>query len=710
MTSLKRLARGVFVALALLAAVPAMSMAPFAGAAVAQEQRLVSAVLFTGNQGFSDAQLLAMVNVGERGTFSEDSLAADAESIRLAYVEKGYMGVTVTPRVEDAGNGRSRVTFDVNEGQRTGIAAINFTGNNSINAGTLKSVIRTRESHLLSWLFRDDTYTETNLAIDRELIRLYYANHGYPDTVVNAVAEFDPSRNAYFLNFDIVEGDRYSFGEIGIETSIAGLNTNALASTIRTGEGQRYSFSDLSESQQDMAFEATSQGYAFADVRPRVDRDPVNKVFNITYLVDDGARIYVERINITGNFKTRDYVIRRELDFGEGDPFNRSMVDRGKSNIEALGFFSMVDVNYSPGSAADKVIIDIIVEEQSTGDYGVTAGYSTEDGVLGELSVTERNFLGRGQFVRASIGASEGGTSFDFSFTEPRFMGLRVSSGFDFYHRISTESSGNIYGTTATGGQVRIGLPVTRDLSATLFTGAETKTVEDLDPAFSAVVMDGDVFNKAWVGATLTYNTLDNEKRPTEGLLATATSQYIYWDLTGDFSGVGFSNNLLKTEARARYFMPLLEDWNVIGSVRGVAGNITGLDGGGVHPLEAFRLGPNIVRGFESRGIGPRLGTGELLGSTSYVGASAEIEFPIPVLPESYGIRGAVWADAALVDGQGQGPAPVSGTDTPLRASVGASVIWDSPFGPLRGDFAHVLSKSTGDRTQVFQFSIQQLL
>src|SRR5690606_12753838 len=185
---------------------------------------------------------------------------------------------------------------------------------------------------------------------------------------------------------------------------------------------------------------------------------------NITYLVDQGARIYVERINITGNEKTRDAVIRRELDFGEGDPFNRSMVSRGKSNIEKLGFFSVVNVDFAPGSAADKVVINVDVEEQSTGDYGVTAGYDSSAGLLGEISVTERNFLGKGQYVRRGVSASESGQSFDVSFTEPRFMGLRVSSGVDVYHRIVNETTGNTYGTTSTGGQLRFGVPITSDV------------------------------------------------------------------------------------------------------------------------------------------------------------------------------------------------------------------------------------------------------
>ena len=445
MTHLKKLARGAFLALALVLAAPLGGVGdPLVGVAQAQEQqRLTASVLFEGNSGFSDAQLSDMVNVTSRGSFTNASLAADVETIRLAYVAKGYTNVKVGTRLEQAPNGRTRVVFVVDEGQRVGIAAINFTGNNSINSGTLKSVIRTHETHLLSWLFRDDAYSPDQLQIDRQLIELYYMNHGYPDaTVTSAVGEFDATRGAYFVNFTINEGERYKFGNIGVETSVPGLNADALTGAIRTSKGSTYSLADLQKSQEEMAFEATAQGYAFADVRPRIDRDVATSTFNVTYLVDEGARIYVERINITGNQKTRDAVIRRELDFGEGDPFNRSMVQRGKSNIEKLGFFKTVSVDFAPGSAPDKVVININVEEQSTGDYGLTAGYDSQSGILGEVSVTERNFLGRGQYVRVAVGASEAGQSFDFSFTEPRFMGLRVSAGVDVYLASPTRPSG----------------------------------------------------------------------------------------------------------------------------------------------------------------------------------------------------------------------------------------------------------------------------
>ncbi|WP_137152127.1 outer membrane protein assembly factor BamA [Devosia sp. FKR38] len=704
--------RGAFLALAILGAAPlAGASVPVLGVATVQaKDQLVASVLFEGNRRFTDAQLLTMVDVSASGIFTQQRLAADTESIRQAYDREGFRSVSVTPRTEATADGRVRVVFVVNEGNRAGIAAINFTGNNAINGGNLKGAMLTKETGFLSWLLKDDSYDEQKIAVDRERIRLYYANRGYPDTQVTSVGEYDAAKNAYFINFTINEGQKYSFSQVGIETSIPGLNTNALKGVVQTGEGGRYSVTELQTTIEDMTYEATTQGYSFADVRARLERDAANGTFKVTYLVDEGPRVYVERINITGNDKTRDFVIRRELEFAEGDPFNRALIVRGRNNIQALDFFSAVNVTTAPGSAPDKVVVNVALTEKSTGEYGATAGYSTVDGILGEVSLTERNFLGRGQYLRAAIGASQAGRTFDFSFTEPRFMGLKVSAGVDAYHRINEETTASFYGSQATGGALRAGIPLTSDLSATVFGGMERKLITDTkdNPRYrSSLVVDGKEFYKAFAGYTLTWNSLDDTKKPTEGLYATFTQQYIGWD-----------HNLIKSEGRARYFVPLMEDSGIVASLKGQAGVINDLSGTGVHAVEAFNPGSQLIRGFESRGLGPRLASGEYLGATMYAGVSAEISFPIPALPESYGLSGAIWADAAWVDGLpkiGTGAAALSpvdagSMDVPWRTSIGASLIWDSPFGPLRGDFAHVLNKSSSDRTQVFQLTLQTLL
>lgn len=707
-----KLMRGAVSAIAILGAAPMAAGLPVLGVTIASAQeQLVAAVLFEGNRRFPDSQLLTMVDISTTGIFSQQRLAADIESIRQAYDRDGFMSVSVTARTEQTSDGRVRVIFTVNEGERAGIVAINFTGNNAIGANNLKGAMLTKETGILSWLVRDDTYDEQKMAVDRERIRLYYANRGYPDAQVNSVAEYDASRNAYFVNVTVNEGQHYNFGNVAIETSIDGLNTDVLRGTVRTDRNGQFSNADLQKSIEDMAYEATAQGYSFADVRARLDRDVATNTFNVTYLVDEGARVYVERINITGNVKTRDFVIRRELAFAEGDPFNRSMVIRGRNAIQALDFFSRVEVSTAPGSSADKIVLNVNVVEKSTGEYGATAGYSTSDGILGELSLTERNFLGRGQYLRAAIGASQSGRTFDFSFTEPRFMGLKVAAGVDAYRRINDETTASFYGTETTGGQLRFGIPLTSALSANIFAGYEQKLISDVkdNPAHkSALVNDGQEFQKAFTGYTLTWNGVDDVKKPTEGLYATFSQQYI------NLNYAGTTDHLLKSEARARYFVPLLQDSGMVASVRGQAGVINNIGGGaGVHVVEAFTPGSQLVRGFQGRGFGPRLASGEYLGTTMFAGISGEIEFPIPGLPENYGLSGAVWVDAAWIGDASDiigGAAVPTSNDEPWRASVGASLIWASPFGPLRGDFAHVLNKSTDDRTQVFQFTISTLL
>src|SRR6218665_3156006 len=524
-----KLMRGALLALAILGAAPlAGPSIPLLGVATAQAQeQLVGAVLFEGNRRFSDAQLLAMVDVSASGIFTQQRLASDIESIRQAYDRDGFLSVSVTAHTEATSDGRVRVIFTVNEGNRAGIAAINFTGNNAFGANSLKSNMLTKETGILSWLFKDDGYDEQKLTVNRERIRLYYANRGYPDVQVTSVGEYDATKNGYFINFTINEGKKYEFSNVRIETSIAGLNTDALRGTVQTGQGSAYSAGHLQQTIEDMAYEATVQGHSFVDVRARLERDVATGTFSVTYLVDEGARLYVERINITGNTKTRDFVIRRELEFAEGDPFNRALVVRGRQNINALGFFSAVNVTTGPGSAPDKVVINIAVTESSTGEYGATAGYSATSGILGEVSLTERNFVGRGQYLRAAIGISQEGRTFDFSFTEPRFMGLNISTGVDAYHRINQESAASFYGSTATGGQFRVGIPLTSDLSGTVFAGLEHKEIVDNDPDDSLLVSDAQVFNKAFVGYSLTWNGLDDPKSPTEGLYATFSQQFI---------------------------------------------------------------------------------------------------------------------------------------------------------------------------------------
>lgn len=665
------------------------------------ENSIVGAVLFEGNRALSDKELLSLVDLAAQGVFTKARLDNDVKSIKLAYENQGYKDTTVTARTEAMDNGRIKVVFQIKEGDRAKIASIAFSGNTHFSADQLRSVITTHETGWLSWLFRDDTFSQDQLNVDSEMVRLFYANHGYPDAqVLSAVSEYDATKNAYFITFTINEGDKYTFGNIGIETSIAGLNTDALKGDISTDKGKTFSSQALQNSVQDMTVDATNQGFPFASVRPRTTRNIADHTFDITYLVDQGPRVYVQRINITGNTKTRDFVIRRELDFAEGDPFNRTLVARAKSNIENLGYFKSVSITTAPGSAPDKVILNIAVVEQATGQYGFTAGFASDQGILGEISVTERNFLGKGQYLKVALGASQSGKTFDFAFTEPRFMGLKVSSGIDIYRRIVDESANGFYGTDTWGGRLRVGVPLTRELTSTFYVGYDHATYNDGD-GNSQVVTDGEVLNTGILGYRLVYSTLDDKRNPTDGFYATLEQEYH-----------GIDVNFLKSEIKARYFVPLFDDSGFVASIKGQAGVINDLSGSGAAAEQTFFPGPNLVRGFKTYGLGARTAAGEALGATLYAGLSAELDFPLPIIPRSYGLKGAVWADVGYVGDPSSAVSGLvaSGTADPLRSSIGSSLIWESPFGPLRGDFAYVLNHDTGDKTQWFAFTLSTLL
>jgi outer membrane protein insertion porin family len=343
------------------------------------------------------------------------------------------------------------------------------------------------------------------------------------------------------------------------------------------------------------------------------------------------------------------------------------------------------------------------VQEKSTGNYALGANYSPNSGIGGELSLTERNFLGRGQDLRISVGATDGTRTYDFSFTEPRFMGLKVSAGIDVYKRDLSEGKFYDYGTNTTGFRLRVGAPIVDNLTASAFVGVDQTTyVDDNGPAAPGYIGAlGAETLEYFAGYSFTYADLDNERSPSEGYAFNFSQQYT----GGDF-------NLLRTQAKASYYQPIIPDAGVIGILKGQAGIINDLGGGFVNPTKTFTASSSIIRGFAGRGFGPQnnSGNGNALGFTEYLALTAEVEFPLPVLPESYGVKGAVWADAAYIGHDGLDPAYIdAGIGQQLRTSVGASILWDSPFGPLRGDFAHVIDKDTADETQVFALTISTL-
>jgi outer membrane protein insertion porin family len=681
------------------------------------ENQLVNQVVFNGNRKIKDDKLVGIVQTQPQGPYSDSLISSDIQRIKEAYSAIGRSDVEVTTQVVPVAEGRVNLAFVINEGERTKISAINFSGNSAYSDGRLASVLQTKESGMLSFLTRKDVYNEDKLRADEEALRQFYYNHGYADfRVISSEAVLNEAGNEYTINITVDEGQRYKFGAVSVESTVDGVDAAQLQGLLETHEGSTYSARDVQKSMEAISRRVSSAGYPFARVVPRGDRNFENNTIGVTYLVDQGERAYVERIEVRGNTRTRDYVIRREFDISEGDAFNQETISRAKRRLEALGFFSSVNISTQAGSSPDRVVVVVDVQDQPTGSFGIGAGYSVDDGgVVLEASVEEKNFLGRGQFIRVAAGGGLDDTqTYSFSFTEPYFLGYRLAAGFDVFK--SATSSNSEYDYEEQGATVRVTAPITEDLATTLrYTYKQIDYIEDgafgsdglptgnndvADPYIDAI--EGSTWTQSILGHTIVYNTVDDRQNPHEGIYASFTHEY---------AGLGGDSDFYKLYARAKMFYTLSDELDIVGSLSASAGHVVALDDN-LNVFDQFKLGGKEVRGFANSGIGPRQdGTGssssDSIGGTTYFTASAEATFPLPVVPQDLGFRGAVFADAGTLYGSElASDSTAVGTDMSIRASVGAGILWNSPFGALRFDYAVPVAKEDFDDTQEFRFSM----
>jgi outer membrane protein insertion porin family len=691
------------------------------------EYAVVNQVLFQGNKKIKDAELANAVQMKPRGAFSSAQMEADAEAIRAAYSRIGREDATVTSRTMDLGQNRVNVVFEINEGGRTKIATINFVGNNAYSDRRLSDVITTKRSTLLSFLFRNDIYDESRLRADEEALRRFYFNHGYADfQVVSSNGELDAANNEYTVTFTVEEGERYRFGDVSVESTIAGIDTQSMDGMIETHAGDVYSAKNVEDTIIALTEHMAGLGYAFAQVTPRGDRDFANRTISVVYSIDEGPRTYISRIEIRGNTRTRDYVIRREFDIAEGDAFNQVLVQRAKRRLDDLDYFQTVNISTAPGPQPDQVVLVVDVVEKSTGEFSIGAGYSTggeTKGVNVEGSIKERNFLGRGQYIKLSVAGGKNSRDFGLSFTEPYFLGRRISAGFDVYKQ--TRNYDN-YDSSTLGGSVRLGLPITQALSTQIaynLSKEEYNLSDSCDTdgdgvpdvgvptpgggtntcVVSPAITDG-VKSSPWikssVSGTILYNTIDDMKNPHDG---------IYANFTTEFAGLGGDAKFVKLTARGNFYRTLSDENDIVGLLVLGAGHVESYGSNDLRVFDMFQGSDRMIRGFEYGGFGPMddLGGGryEALGGTTYFHATAEAQFPLPIVPQSYGLKGAFFADAATLFGNDLADADTS-TGMKWRASVGASLIWASPFGPLRVDYAVPVVKEPSDKVQHFNFGI----
>ena len=709
------------------------------------ENQVIGRIAFEGNKRVKDEQLTQEIQSKPRGALSQPQVQSDVQRIVEIYRRNGRYDVRVEPKIIDRPNNRVDLVFEITEGTKTTVKEVDFVGNRTYSTWRLRDVIKTGQSSLLSFLKNNDLYDPDRVESDRELLRRFYLKQGFADVrIVSAVAEFVPARNGCILTFTIEEGDRYNFGAIDIQSGVRDVDPSVLRSKLRFSSGQTYNAEALEKSVEEMTIEMSKRGYAFAQVRPRGDRNLETRSIAITFVVEEGSRAYIERINLRGNTRTRDYVIRREFDIAEGDAYNRVLVDRAERRLKNLGYFKTVKITTEPGSSADRIILNVDMEEQSTGEFSVAGGYSTADGLVAEVSIGERNLLGRGQVARASVTAGQRTRGIDVSFAEPYFLDYRVAFGIDFFAKQVDASSTYVYRQETIGGGFRFGIPLREDLSIQLRYSIYRQKIDldnllrncnninpDMTTTFpttgapncygdgeaSAAVkqlVDGGPSITSLVGYGLVYNTVDNNRNPTRGVLA---------ELRQDFAGVGGDVNFIRTTGEVKLYYELMSD--IVSLLRLQGGYVAGWGGKDLRMLDHFQMGPNLVRGFASAGIGPRdltIGptTNDALGGTMYWGSSVEVQVPIFGLPKDFGMKLAVFADAGSVwDYRGPRIFPATGTsvttidpftgkdtnDMLVRSSVGAGIIWESPFGPIRVDYAFPLTKDPNDRVQQLRFS-----
>jgi len=677
------------------------------------EAPLIDRVRFEGNKGLKDEQLSAELQSKPRGALIAATVQADVVRIVDLYKHSGRFDVRVEPKTIARTADRVDLVFEIAEGGKTTVKRVDFVGDRAFAAYRLRSVIKTGVTNIFSFLTGSDLYDADRVEADRDLLRRFYLAHGYADARVSAAqAQLDPAQKGIVVTFTIEEGEPYRFGTIDIQSHIAQLDGRALAGLLKLRVGDTYNAAAVDKTVDDLTIGLNRRGFPFGTVRPRSDRDPARRTVDIVFAIEEGAHTYVERINIRGNARTREYVIRREFDIAEGDAFNRALIDRAERRLKALGYFKTVKIATGPGSAPDRLVVDVDLEEQETGDFSFGIGYSTVDGVVGNVSLGDRNFLGSGQAVKTSLTLGQYSNSFDVGFVTPYWLDTRMSLGVALFGKQTSANSYQSYGSEKYGIAFQLGMPVTDEVSAALRYSLYNQNVT-IDPTavagtVSLPIQQAAQMGPAWVsmiGYTLAYDSLDNKKSPTDGVRA---------EFRQDLAGLGGDVNFFKTTEDVRAYRAITDD--VVGMARLQSGYLMPWGGQDVPLINRFFGGPQLVRGFAPNGFGPRDltpgSTMDNIGGTLYWGTTAEAQATIPYLPSDFGLKVAVFADAGSVWASGsQANVPalsqsfVLGNSATIRSSVGAGLIWGSPFGPLRVDYAVPVTKASYDVTQRLGFS-----
>lgn len=658
------------------------------------ENPIVNQISFEGNDKIEDDELLGEIQLRPRHVFTRTKVQSDLSRLNQVYRRQGRFSVNIEPKVIRLDQNRVDLVFEIDEGDVTEVKTIRFVGNKRFDDDKLRSVISTKQSAWYRFLTSDDRYDEDRLSYDQELLRNYYLSRGYADfSVVSATAELSPDKKSFFLTFTVEEGDRYKVAGTSIVSELRNFDTSALQSSINFSNGDWYDADKVKESVSAMTDYLGDLQYAFVNVKPDIQKDREKKEVLVVFSVSETPPVFVERVNINGNVRTMDKVLRREIEVVEGDPFNRSKVAKSEQNIKNLDYFENVKLDVKQGSAPDKTVIDVDVQEKSTGELSIGAGFSSTDGPLADFRIRERNLLGKGQDLLFATTIAGKRSEFDVSFTEPYFLDRDLSAGFDLFHITRDLQDESSYDQKRTGAAMRMGYPLSENWRQTLKYQYEKNDIDNVDSDASRFIRDQEgIRTTSAISQRLVYDTRDSILLTTEGLY--------YW-LDTELAGLGGDAQYVSGRTGASYFYPVMDQ--VVVNALGEVGAIQGYSDTDVEINERFFIGGSTLRGFERSGIGPRDSrTDDALGGNMFYRGSVEGSFPVG-LPKEMGIKGHLFTDfGSLMDIDENGSGLLE--EDSLRASAGVGLSWRSPFGPIRVDLAVPYIKEDFDEEEYFRF------
>ena len=658
------------------------------------ENPIINRIAFEGNLRIEDDILRDEITLRPRVVYTRSRVQSDMLRIIEIYRSTGRFAARVVPKVVQLPQNRVNLIFEIHEGSPTDIRRITFIGNARFSDGELRDVIQTKETGFFAFFSGGDVYDPDRLAFDRELLRRKYLNAGYADIrVVSAVAELTPDRDAFFITFTLEEGKTYRFGKIEVTSGLRDLDVAAVEQEVRISEGDLYSARDVEETVSALTDAVGRAGYAFVDVKSKIKRDRANRLMDVTFEIREGPRVFVERIDIRGNLRTEDQVIRREFRLVEGDVFNTDYIRRARRNLRNLGFFEEIEIKNVPGSAPDQTVVEATVKERATGEIGFGAGYSTAVGALAEVTLRERNLIGTGQDLRVRGQVAQREQQLELNFTEPYFLDRKLAAGFDVFTTARDYQRESSFDQQTVGFSLRAGYPLAEHLGQRWRYTLRRDDITGV-PADAATVIaqqEGDSMLSS-IGHTIEYDTRDSRFSPREGLIAS---------MEHELAGVGGSVRFLKTEARGSVFVPVTDD--ITGNAGLGGGYVEGL-GDDVRVLDRFSLGTRELRGFAAAGASPRdRATGDTVGGNWYYAGTFAVSFPLG-LPNEAGMRARTFLDYGSTGITDDSPPGIQ--DRPsLRASVGVGLTWASLIGPMNIDLGWPIQKESYDDTQLVRFT-----